>query len=71
MYNSETIVIKEGAFKGMNALEYVTWQDDEGQWYGCGTGYGDDNNLWEGDDLGPFDSHKEIINELDIQYEDE
>ncbi len=63
----ETIVIKEGAFKGMNALEYVIWQDEDG-WYGCGTGYGEGNNLWEGDDVGPFDARQEVIDELNEQY---
>jgi hypothetical protein len=62
MSHKQTIVIKEGAFKGQNALEFVTWKDDDG-WWGCATGY-DDGNLWEGADLGPFDSRQKALDEL-------
>lgn len=69
--NKETLVIKEGALRGKNALEYVIWQDEGGAWYGCGTGYDRECNIWEGDGVGRFKTRQEVIDELNEQYQED
>lgn len=65
----ETVVVQEGTFKGMNRMEYYLWEVQEEGWFGCAGGYGTNNNLWEGEDMGPFENREEVLKELKEHYE--